>query len=309
MSERVQVDRLLERFGIPIPQGSGVEVWAPCPVHADKSPSWSINRTTGQHHCFSCGWGGSAAALALHMLGGVELAWTLPDAWRWLGDHGYLDDTTPLAVDLYLMGGRPTPFVLPPEVRLDVPPEEWPTPARRYMRSRRVPRWQVRRWRIGFAVDGRLAGRIVFPIRDARGAACGYSARTFTNDAKRYLTPRAEEHPNSRVLFGEEHWTARDHIVVTEGAFDALAAERVCRVAVAGLSGVTHAADPLVIGKLASFGLVSVLTDPDEAGERAWEVLRDALVRHVRGVRRVRLPGGDDAASTAPEVLREALAW
>lgn len=31
----------------------------PNPEHNERSPSWSINLDDGQHHCFSCGWGGN----------------------------------------------------------------------------------------------------------------------------------------------------------------------------------------------------------------------------------------------------------
>lgn len=37
------------------------EAWALCPnpKHADRSASWSVNLDTGEHNCFSCGWGGN----------------------------------------------------------------------------------------------------------------------------------------------------------------------------------------------------------------------------------------------------------
>jgi hypothetical protein len=35
----------------------------PAPDHNDRKPSWSCNLKTGQHHCFSCGFGGSFTRL------------------------------------------------------------------------------------------------------------------------------------------------------------------------------------------------------------------------------------------------------
>lgn len=35
----------------------------PSPDHHDSHPSWSCNLSTGMHHCFSCGWGGSFTRL------------------------------------------------------------------------------------------------------------------------------------------------------------------------------------------------------------------------------------------------------
>lgn len=41
------------------------EAWALCPSpdHDERSPSWSINLDTGEHHCFSCGWSGNFFSL------------------------------------------------------------------------------------------------------------------------------------------------------------------------------------------------------------------------------------------------------
>lgn len=41
----------------------GNEASALCPAHLDRSPSWSINLDTGDHNCFSCGFGGSFSRL------------------------------------------------------------------------------------------------------------------------------------------------------------------------------------------------------------------------------------------------------
>jgi hypothetical protein len=309
MTQRVDVLRLLVRFGIEVLDTHGGEAWARCPAHADTKPSWSINVTTGQHHCFSCGWGGGPAALVLHALGAEPLWWTTRDAWEWIDAHGFTEDAAPdLAVEMYLVGGRMRePFVLPRGVRLEVPPREWPTPARRYMASRSITGWQVRRWRLGYAADGRLAGRIVIPVRDGSGATWGYQARTFVNDRVRYLTPHDDENADTRVMFGEEHWPAgREQVFVTEGAFDALAVERAMHAPIAGLSGAVRALDPLVVGKLATFERVVVVTDADAAGDAAWEALFYALIRHTR-VRRVLLPAGADANTTERAVLAEAL--
>jgi DNA primase len=51
----------LSDLGIEIDHIVREEAWAVCPnpKHADSDPSWSINIDTGQHNCFSCGWGGN----------------------------------------------------------------------------------------------------------------------------------------------------------------------------------------------------------------------------------------------------------
>lgn len=46
------------------------EAWALCPSpkHRDSDPSWSINLDTGDHFCFSCGWGGNFLWLTMCVL-------------------------------------------------------------------------------------------------------------------------------------------------------------------------------------------------------------------------------------------------
>lgn len=318
--KRIAVERLLERLGIAVTQRDGAERWARCPAHApDKSPSWSVNVHTGQHHCFSCGWGGGAAALVIRALDADRLAWTDADAMAWLDAHGFFEEDDPaFAVQLVLASGRPRGFALPAEVRVGVPFSDWPTPAMAYLTERGVPLWQVAKWRVGFAVDGRLAHRIVFVLRDTSGRDRSYSARTFLDgDHARYLTPRKDERADPAALFGEEHWPglgSRRRVVVTEGALDALAVERALTTPqhrdacpVAGMLGATRAEALLVAAKLATFDEVVVMTDPDAAGDAAWQALRASLVRHCR-VTRARLAEGSDAASSPAPMVASAVA-
>jgi DNA primase len=70
---------ILEELGIEGIRDGGKEITAMCPVHEartghkDRHPSWSINRETGAHICFSCGWSGGLNALY------VDLGHPLPD--------------------------------------------------------------------------------------------------------------------------------------------------------------------------------------------------------------------------------------
>lgn len=309
-NQRVDVGKLLARLGIEA-RRDGDEFLARCPGHEDAKPSWSIHGTTGKHHCFACGFGGTATSLVIHVLDMAQLAWTRRDAWEWMRDQGLLvgDGELGLDVELYLQVAKPTSFVLPAGVVVDAPLSAWPTPAARYVASRAIPGHQLRRWGVGYAVGGRLAGRVVFPVRDRRGRLLSYSARTFVGDPVRYLTPHESENPDHAALFGEQAWPAvgeRRRVVVVEGAIKALAVERACSLHVAGVLGATQASNPSVIAKLATFPEVTILLDNDEAGSKAAHALTGALARHVR-TSQVFLtgPAVDDAE---PDVVRKAVA-
>jgi 5S rRNA maturation endonuclease (ribonuclease M5) len=196
----------------------------------------------------------------------------------------------------------------PPEVEL-APLQDWPSQAREYIESRGVTAEQVERWGIGYAIEGRLQGRIVIPIRNETGWA-SYTARDFTGRAsRRYLYPPSGE-SDSTAMFGEEHWPADKEfkvLVVVEGAMDALAVERVTGNGmtltwfVAALGGgssfrLEHAR------RIATWSRVIVATDPDAAGDKMAKRIKAAISRHAL-VFRCRLMEGTDAASTPPELL------
>lgn len=311
--ERVDVGKLLARLGIAA-EVDGDEYLSTCPGHVDTKPSWSINRHTTKHHCFSCGFGGTASTLVIHVLDMACLAWDKRDAWDWMRTQGVLVGGGELGLDveLYLRSAPARErFELPFGVRLGVPVERWQTPARRYLERRGITEAQVERWGVGYAIEGRLNGRVVFPVR-ARGARLlSYTARSFTGSELRYMTPDEEESPDLAALFGEEHWpepAQRDRVVVVEGAIKGLAVERAVGAgahALAGLLGATQAGNTRVAGKLATFREVVILTDGDLAGQVASERLYGALARHTKA-RRTQMPGKpvDDAPA---EEVREAL--
>jgi 5S rRNA maturation endonuclease (ribonuclease M5) len=313
----VDVQDVLGRLRIDVTKETerGVRLWAKCPsgTHEDANPSWSIMASgarRGAHYCASCHYGG-------HL---VDLVMTVRDvgyhvAREWLAEveAGYGARAPALAarVDVRPVGARP--FRVPLEVVFE-PLSAWPTPMRRYAEARGIDAWQVERWRVGYAVDGRLAGRIVLVTRDAAGTPAGYAARTISRDpaVKRYLAPRGEERPDFGVMFGEERWPSRaqrDLVVVLEGALNALAVERalVAHGGVASLATLSGSRAPaIVFAKLATFSRVVSLTDSDRAGDLVDEELKMGLGRHV-DYRRVRLRPKTDPDSISPEELWERL--
>jgi len=299
---RADVPKVLAKLGIEYKQQGG-ELHALCPAHTDRKPSWSINQHTGQHHCFACGWGGGVAALVTRALGMDTYLWDSRDAWEWIKTNGLLvgDGEFAMNVELTLTRADHRPFVLPDMIgagQLSM----WPTPAVRYAQARSIPGWQVRRYGVGVVVDGRLGGRVVFPVVDAKKRALSYSARTFTGAQPRYLTPQESERPDLAALFGEQYWpehSKRERVVVVEGAIKALAVERAISCNVAGLLGATQARQPMIVAKLATFREVVVLLDNDDAGNTNAETLVGALRRHTQ-VKQARMPGAL-AADDAPQ--------
>lgn len=311
------VQRVVNALGIKIDRVRAQRAWALCPYHDDHDASWFIRvgrDRRGQHHCFSCKNGGGILDLVMHVR---QLDMDAARAWiagvmegEILGDVEELAPGAALEMTSGILAGVQASFHMPKEVRFK-PIAMWPTPMRDYILARNVTSVQIRRYSIGYAVDGRLAGRVVLPTMAIADTFSSYMGRAISeDDRKRYLYPRAKENPDLDVMFGEHRWPTADRkrhtIVVTEGGFDALAVERALLAAnarfyaTAALNGSDVRA--VHVSKLSTFGAVVILTDNDPAGHHAAEELQAALGRHTTLSRAV-LPAGTDANKTDPNEL------
>ncbi len=301
----IDLRRLLSELGIRVEKTGGGRLWAKCPLpdHPDKDPSWSIfdspsdPRRHASSYCFGCHTWSSPAELVAAVRGVSH-----SEARAWLRHE--LDIPT-LNVAVEVQPVRMTrSATIPAGVRWGVPWDDWPTLARRYLSGRRHGSEMIDRWRLGFARDGKLAGRIVLPVAGRDGVVVTWQARSYVGSGLRYLTP-----PRGPVgvLFGAQLWpehASRDALVVVEGPFDALAVDRACGVPVAALLGSNPS--PAQVSAIATFRRVYVATDSDRAGDAAAESLA-GIARWVERVERVSLPSGADPAELDDSVLRELL--
>lgn len=313
MGEAV-IEDVLRRLGIE-GRRKGREWTALCPnkEHKDREPSWRIRDEPGvtkhgMHHCWPCGFGGTLEDLVIYAL---DVPWR--EAKEWLsGGAVEIDRPVAAAVD-FKVRSPDRSFRLPAGVEFGNF-ETWPSSARKYAQGRGITAEQVNHWGIGYSVEGRLAGRVIFPKRDNRGDFAGYSARTFVDAEPRYKEAEPWEKPRPQVMFGEQHWPLLSNrhfgkLYVLEGAINALAVERAadypCHVAVTSGSQLY----PIHAAKLSVWGEIVLVTDPDDAGDKLAATIGSALARHVveGKIRRVTLPKGQDAASLSTEQLAETI--
>lgn len=299
--KRVDVKGVLTRLGIKF-VARGKRLWASCPNHTERTPSWSMwddpaEPWHGHHVCFGCGFTGWPDTLVAHIDG------CTPKEAAQRIEQDMVQQPLPDAIDVEVSDKLTRHnFELPNEIKFG-PIDSWPTPPRRYIESRNVPEWQIARWGLGYAIAGDQQGRIVVPVRTEEGVLVGYTGRTFTGHRTRYKTSKGA---TPGIFHGEEHWTNRAMVIVTEGTFDSFAIER------ALTSGGTYRPNvaavwgsqvlPAHLAKLSNFALVVVATDPDRAGDAAFEAFAGALCRHTE-VRRMVFPAGSDAAELDDDAL------
>lgn len=298
----VDVPRLLQALGVGY-EAKGARLWSRCPnpEHDDHDPSWFIWNSPGEdrharHRCFGCGFHGGPVGLVAELLG-LEHS----KAKEWL-ERGELDVPL-LDVSVVMLEPGRGRVRLPDGVVVGRGLDEWPTVARRYAEDRGLDDELVRRWRVGYALRGDLRGRLVLPVLGPGGKLVGYQGRTFLGgDHVRYLHPPA----GRPVVYGQHLWPPhgeRRRVVAVEGPFDAVAVDAATRLPVGALLG--SEVHPRQLLALSTFDRVTVLTDADEAGDKAASSL-ESLCRHVE-LDRVTLPEGLDPDDLVRGDLRELL--
>ncbi|QCO57037.1 DNA primase (plasmid) [Pseudorhodobacter turbinis] len=242
-------------------QGKG-DMWAPCPFHQEKSPSFHVDDRKGFYYCFGCHAKGDALSFVMETenLGFMEAVELLareagmpvpakdPIAAKKADRRSQLAEVMEEAVKYFRLqlktGGGQT--------------------ARDYLDRRGLKADAQERWQIGWAPDtrqgafaalqakgfapdlivdagvcatpddgrppyDRFRGRIIFPIRDARGRAISLGGRSLDPDARaKYLNgPETELFDKGRNLFNlgpaREAAGKGAPLVVAEGYMDVIA--------------------------------------------------------------------------------------
>jgi len=294
-----------------------------CPFHNEKTPSFVVFPDTQRWHCFgACGSGGDVINFvmrreglpfveALKMLAarvGVELTPPTPAQEAEAEERRRLWDVNRLAAEYFH--------------RLLMESDE-AAQARSYLAGRGLQAETLRAFQVGYARDtwqalsdylgsqgwreadltkaglvseresggsyDRFRGRIVYPIRDARGHVCGFGGRVLDDSLPKYLnSPQTPVFDKGGVLYGID--LAREMIrrsetaVLVEGYMDVLMAHQAGFRNVVGAMGTALSEAQIAILKPLTKRLVLAL-DPDVAGDKATlrglEVAKEALDARV----------------------------
>ena len=302
-----------------------------CPMHKEKSPSFSVDPDQGLFYCFGCGQGGDA--IKLHMtLSGDDFAGAIETLARRYGiplpSRPQGRGSTPREPDLEPVLDRALEFY-----RESLQRSEGPLT---YLREREISPELVDRFELGYAPPGwrnllgalhpkislenleaagliarserrggepydRFRERLIFPIRDTSGRLVGFGGRTLADDRAKYInTAETSRFHKSRILYGMHAGkrAARElgRVVLAEGYFDVIglqASEVDAAVASMGTSLTPEQAK--LISRFADEVVIAYDGDSAgvEAGRRALRILLDEGL----AVRRFQLPEGSDPDS------------
>jgi len=287
------------------------EVVLCCPFCGDTEFKFGLNLENGKAHCFhgSCEWKSRSVVYTARELCKV---WGIPFDWR-LRLSAAKADEEPIVEE---PAPEPVPAGLPDEYE----PFHWigqevdglERRAYDYLQRRGVTDAEIHEYQIGFAVVGRFAWRVLFPVIGEDELVYGCVGRDFSGEGEpKYLNTQG-----IKLLWNAQH-EARTAVVV-EGALDGIKTNRVLRkyfrncVCVADLGSVMT---PQQMAQLAKYRLVIHFPDFDTAGvkgamRRAEETAAAGI--ETRIVEPPTMDGSDPDSldeSVIVECLRRARPW
>ncbi len=311
------------------------DLWAPCPFHQEKSASFHVDDRKGFYYCFGCHAKGDAISFvretenvdfmeAVRILAGeagMPMPQRDPQAQQKADTRTQLAEVMEQAVQYYRL-----------QLKTGVASD-----ARAYLERRGLSQQALDRWEIGFAPDAwqglwdhlksknisdeliigaglakpsqkggkpydTFRGRIMFPIRDARGRCTAFGGRAMDpNDNAKYLnSPETELFDKGRSLYN--HGPARtaagkgQPLIVAEGYMDVIAlSEAGFEAAVAPLGTAITESQLQMLWRIAPEPIIAL--DGDTAGLRAAMRLIDLslpLVEAGQSLRFAMMPEGKD---------------
>jgi len=311
---------------------AGKEYKACCPFHTEKSPSFTVSSTKQFYHCFGCGAHGTALGFLMdheHM-GFVEAVEELAQMVGMEVPREAAQSERRPRDDLYRIMEQATSFY---SAQLKKHKQ-----AADYLRQRGLDKETASRFGIGYAPDSwdgilkhigqsndnlrylsdggmiierdqggwydRFRGRIMFPIRDARGRTIAFGGRVLGDGEPKYLnSPETTLFHKGRELYGlfEARQALRSiqRLMVVEGYMDVVGlSQSGIHWAVATLGTATTEEHLRHLFRLTDE--VVFCFDGDAAGRRAaWRALENALPTMQDGhqISFLFLPDGEDPDS------------
>jgi DNA primase len=309
-----------------------------CPFHEERTPSFSVNAMDKLFYCFGCQKGGDLIAFVKETEG-LDFA----QAVEWLADRYRIpleyEEATP-----QVEAGRKRRerlLALLEAAATFYSRHLWETaagkPVRGYLAERGLGEEVCREFRLGLSPGGEVlaararakgyaheelvasglvnrrgndyfAGRLVFPLADARGRVLGFGARRLSEDdpipAKYVNSPEGELFRKGSLVYGldraRQAVAKEDRAVVVEGYTDVLALhEAGLKTAVASMGTALTAPQLKELRRLSRH--LYLCFDADAAGEAATLRGMELAVKEGLAVRVVALPPGLDPAEAADD--------
>lgn len=305
---------------------------APCPFHAEKTPSFIVSPDKQIFHCFGCGAGGNVfgflmkyekkdfreAVQTLADRAGIEL----PNDRHSTGDEQRFAEyakANQLARDFYrdfllkdpaaekarlYLKRRGILETTAATFELGFAPAEWD----RFTQAVRGKTAEAVLEKLGLIVPKKGGGyydrfrdRLIFPILDAKGVCVAFGGRVLDDSTPKYLnSPESDFYSKGRILYGlyQAKKAIRDHdaVIIVEGYMDLIACHQAGVQQVAASLGTALTTEQVRLIKR-NTNNACILYDADKAGEMATQRGLELCLEEGLEVKIVRLPQGHDPDS------------
>jgi hypothetical protein len=280
------LEDLLYHIGVEDIRPAGSEVRGRCPKHEERTGRreqyprhWSVNRVTGQHHCFSCGYSG----------GLVRLINEVGDIGIW--EANKLLHVFDVELDTVTEEGAWEP---PAEARVEEHVHEFGPVPDRALRVRRLPRESVDRYGVRWDAE---EPAWMLPIFGPSGHLWGY--QTKSSDRVRNYPPGIKK---SHTLFGLNLLAGSSSVMLVESPLDVVYLDGLGYPAVAsfGASVSDHQMRLLV----AQASDIILALDNDQAGQAETHRLVAQKWHHRLGIEVFNYPdkGKDPGELSLPQI-------
>ena len=317
----------------------GQNLWACCPFHDEKTPSFSVSPTKGIFKCFGCGKAGDAIEFIKEIEGLNYI-----ESMRYLGKKYSVqleeEEDTPeeqerqsLREGLFIVLGFTKDYFH--DLLLNQP--EGQTIGLSYFRERGFNQQIIKDFELGYSLDrwdgllhealkkgykkeillaagliiekegkiyDRFRGRVIFPIHSITGKVIAFGARTLKSDkgAKYINSPETDVYQKSKVLYGLHQ--GRNAIRQDDNCYLVEGYTDVLSLHLSGIQNVvassgTSLTDDQIKLIKRYTNNITVLFDGDSAGIKAALRGIDMILASGAHVRVVEFPEGEDPDSYA----------
>lgn len=250
------IEDLLVAIGVEDVRSGTDEVGGRCPRHEartgqreHKPDNWSVNRMTGMHHCFSCGYKGSLVRLVVDVAG-IGL-W---EAHQLLHRYDVVLEE-PLEAAVW------TPPTLEEDLRRKL--TDFGSPPKRAMVRRRLTERSIKRFRVQWDYE---ESAWVLPICGPAGDVWGWQIKTVE-----YVRNRPPGIRKSRTLFGIDIPRRDTSVVLVESPLDAVYLDGLGYPAMASFGAAVSDMQMRLV--LERFDELTLALDNDKAGRSETERL------------------------------------
>src|SRR4051794_24880855 len=303
-------------------QRAGRNLKGLCPFHSEKTPSFVVYPQDGSYHCFGCGAGGDAFSF-LMKTDGLDFRGALETLARRTGVELKPRDESDVAADRARERLKEACAAAAAYYHNLFRNNPAANKARAYAEKRGLTASTIETFQVGFAPDSwdalgnylkergytpqemvdaglvaerdegghydRFRNRLLFPIRDQKGATVGFGARALDEgQVPKYLnSPQSAVFDKSSILYGFD--LARPHIqragqaVIVEGYMDVVVAHQAGQSNVVGTIGTALTDRHAELLKRIARHIVLCL-DPDTAGDMAALKGSEVLQEHAEKI-------------------------